>query len=269
MLGRDAVRQVAGGLSAGELLDAVSGSRHGRLFEPMAQVLGHRQARSLRHEYARMLALAISFVRSEGVEGDYAEFGVYTGRTFVEAWRIAGELGEAGSRRFFAFDSFEGLPETVGIDDTGRWGQGEFSFARRDFEARLRRARVPADHVHIVEGFYDQTLATPEQIPLDKVAIAWVDCDLYSSTVPVLEYLTARLAHGSILLFDDWYCFKADPGRGEQRACSEWLTRNPDLSLTPWRTFSWAGQAFIVRRGEEGSQGTDHPSAELATAKVG
>ena len=210
-----------------------------------------------------MLTQAVSYVRSEQVEGDYAEFGVYTGRTFVEAWRIANELGEAGTRRFFAFDSFEGLPETVGVDDTGRWSEGEFRFGRKDFEARLRRARVPGDHVHIVEGFYDQSLAAPEGIPLDKVAIAWVDCDLYASTVPVLGYLTTRLANGSILLFDDWFCFRGDPDRGEQRACREWLARNPALTLVPWRTFNWAGQAFIVRRIREDPSPPGVPPASI------
>jgi O-methyltransferase len=236
------------GPNNGEILDAISWSKLGRLIEPAAQLLGHRQSVSLRDEYSRMLTLAWSFARSEKVEGDYAEFGTYTGRTFVESWRIAAKLGEAGRRRLLAFDSFEGLPEMDGIDDTGRWDPGDFGVSRRDFEARLRRAGVPRDHVHIVEGFYDSSLADPARIPLDAVSIAWVDCDLYSSTVPVLEFLTPRLAQGSILLFDDWFCFKGDAERGEQRACREWLERNPELSLIPWQTFSWAGQAFIVRR---------------------
>ncbi|MGH2940688.1 MAG: TylF/MycF/NovP-related O-methyltransferase [Solirubrobacterales bacterium] len=241
------------GTNKGEILDAIVTSKVGRLLEPMAQVTGHRQANSLRHEYSRMLTLAWNFVRSEKVEGDYAEFGTYTGRTFVESWRIAAVLGEAGRRRLFAFDSFEGLPQMEGIDDTGRWDAGDFGVGRRDFEARLRRARIPRDHVHIVEGFYDKSLAEPERIPLGKVSIAWVDCDLYASTVPVLEFLTPRLAQGSILLFDDWFCFKGDPERGEQRACREWLERNPELSLINWRTFTWSGQAFIVRRAGDDS----------------
>jgi O-methyltransferase len=142
------------------------------------------------------------------------------------------------------------LPEADGIDDTGRWQHGEFSHARGAFEGRLRRSRVPARDVHIVEGFYDRSLADPDNIPLRQVAIAWIDCDLYSSTVPVLDYLTPRLSQGAIILFDDWFTFQGDPDRGEQRASREWLERNPDISLVPWRQFHWAGQAFIFRRAE-------------------
>jgi O-methyltransferase len=233
------------GLTKGELIDAVSASRVGQALEPLSHVLRRGGAISLGHESARALTLAFNYARSEAVEGDYAEFGVWTGRTFVEAWRVGHRLGD---RRYFAYDSFEGLPDAGGIDGDGRFKPGEFSHSRRAFEARLRRARVPAADVHIVEGFYDESLARPEEIPLEKVAIAWVDCDLYASTVPVLDYLTDRLSHGAILLFDDWFCFKGNPEKGEQRACREWLERNPDFSLVPWRQFNWAGQAFIFRR---------------------
>lgn len=44
-----------------------------------------------------------------------------------------------------------------------------------------------ADHVTVVEGFFAGTLTRPERIPLEAVAIAWVDCDLYASTVPALS----------------------------------------------------------------------------------
>jgi O-methyltransferase len=241
------------GISGGELIDAVSASPLGRALDPLAHVLRRRQALTLGHEAVRILTQTFHYARSEMIDGDYAEFGIWTGRTFVEAWRIAAGLGEAGPRRFFAFDSFEGLPTAEGIDDTGRWQPGEFTYPRTGFEARMHRARIPKDHVHIVQGFYDDTLSRPAEIPLDKVAVAWIDCDLYSSTVPVLDYLTPRLSQGAVVLFDDWFCFKADPELGEQRACHEWLEHNPAITLVPWRQFNWAGQAFIVRRTDQGA----------------
>lgn len=99
-----------------------------------------------------------------------------------------------------------------------------------------------------MEGWFYRTLAEPDAIPLQKVAVAWVDCDLYESTVPVLEYLTPRLAQGAIIVFDDWYCFQGASDRGEQRACREWLEANRDIELVPWQSHHWAGRAFIFRR---------------------
>jgi O-methyltransferase len=241
------VKSLLGGRSNNEILDSIAGSRLARALGPLAQVAKRNELLSLSYENTKILTPTFAYTRSEEIEGDYAEFGVWTGRTFVEAWRVANAF-PGPDRRFFAFDSFEGLPEVEGADDTGRWTAGEFSADRRSFEARLRRAGLPKEQVHIVEGFFDATLAQPERIPLEKVAIAWVDCDLYSSTVPVLDYLTPRLSHGAILIFDDWFCFKGDPQKGEARACGEWLERNPHISLVPWRQYNWASQAFIVRR---------------------
>jgi O-methyltransferase len=235
------------GLTKGEVIDAVSASRFGRVLDPLAHVVRRNGAVTLGHEAARILAQAFNYAHSEQVPGAYAEFGVWTGRTFVEAWRIGRRTGTP--RRYFAYDSFEGLPEVQGEDQTGRWTTGEFSHSRRSFEARLRRARVPSSDVEIVEGFFDRTLEPSVDEPRE-VAIAWVDCDLYISTVPVLNFLADRLSQGAILLFDDWFCFKGDPDAGEQKACNEWLARNPEITLIPWRQFNWAGQAFIVRRSE-------------------
>ena len=235
------------GLTKGELIDAISASRLGRALDPLAHVLRRNGSLTLGHEAARVLVQAFNYAHSEGVPGAYAEFGVWTGRTFVEAWRVGTAAGTP--RRYFAYDSFEGLPEVEGGDQTGRWETGEFSHSRRAFEARLRRARVPPGDIEIVEGFFDATL-TPAVVEPREVAVAWVDCDLYLSTVPVLDFLTDRLSQGAILLFDDWFCFKGDPDAGEQKACREWLSRNPDITLVPWRQFNWAGQAFIVRRAE-------------------
>jgi O-methyltransferase len=246
-------------ISNSELLDLAAASWVAGALEPLTLVIKRNAFRSLAFENTRILTLAFAYLRSEGVAGDYAEFGVSTGRTFVEAWRVAKAHG-GSDRRFFAFDSFAGLPEVDGVDATGRFYAGEFTQDRGSLEARLRRARVPADRVHIVEGFFDETLTQPELIPLDQVALAWIDCDLYSSTVPVLDYLTPRLAQGAILLYDDWFCFKGDPTRGEMKACSEWLERNPGITLVPWRQHHWASQAFIVRRDDRQEPESSAPS---------
>ncbi len=65
--------------------------------------------------------------------------------------------------------------------------------------------------------------------------------------MPVLDFIKPRLSLGSVLLFDDWYTFRASPEKGEMRACREWLDRNSSLKLVQWRAFHFAGQAFIVQ----------------------
>ena len=200
-----------------------------------------------RHESAQMIHTAMAFVSNERVEGDYLEFGVFRGRSFVEAWHAA-RYWEQGTMRFIAFDSFAGLPEIRSVDAGGPFRQADYRASRGDFEATLRQHRVPPSRVSVVEGLFEQTLHpnTSTAIGVERAAVAVIDCDLYHSTVSVLDFLTDLLVDGSVLIFDDWYTFRGRPDRGEQRATAEWLARHPRLRLVPYRSFSWSGQSFIV-----------------------
>jgi len=204
---------------------------------------------AFRHETARVIHTAMALVSHEDVQGDYLEFGVFRGRSFVEAWHAACYWRQS-TMRLVAFDSFTGLPEIQAADAGGPFAEADFRASRAEFETTLRRHRVPPARVTVIEGPYDETLspATRTAFAIDRAAIAFVDCDLYSSTVWVLDFLTDVLADGSVLIFDDWYTFKGRGDRGEQRATSEWLARNPHLRLVPYRPFSWSGQSFIVNR---------------------
>ena len=107
---------------------------------------------------------------------------------------------------------------------------------------------IDKDRIITVSGWFDNSLkeenVAKHQIKI--VSLAYVDCDFYESCVPVLSFLTTRVRGGTIIMFDDWFCFQADPNRGIQLAVSEWLRKNPQLKLTPWRSFSSHGFAFFV-----------------------
>jgi hypothetical protein len=192
-----------------------------------------------RYESAHMVNLAMAYLMNEKIGGDYAEFGVLRGATFVEAVRAA-QLHKLDSMRFWACDSFQGLPH-----GGGPFEAGEFAATRKEFEGNLKAHRVPVDRVSVIEGFFDESLPGPIS---DEIALAWIDCDLYESTVPVLEALTDRLVQGAALCFDDWFTHRGDPDQGEQRAVREWLNSHTSLQLVPWRPFSWGGQSFLFKR---------------------
>ncbi len=188
-----------------------------------------------------MLRDAFFYLHNERIQGDYMEFGVYEGRTFVEAWHLADHFS-MDFMRFIALDSFEGLP-TSG----GPFHAGQFAAPRDTFERTVDAHKLPRSRLQVVEGFFDETLKDRSGLPAEA-AIAWVDCDLYESTVPVLDYLTDVLVDGAVICFDDWFTHRADPRQGEQRACAEWLAKNPEVSLVPYRGFHWGGQSFIFHR---------------------
>ena len=66
------------------------------------------------HPDELILKSAFSFANHSNVGGDYLEFGVWKGRSFARAYNIWKHLLNKNSNlkdmRFYAFDSFEGLP---------------------------------------------------------------------------------------------------------------------------------------------------------------
>jgi hypothetical protein len=200
-------------------------------------------------EQARLFEIVFEYLQSERIPGDYAEFGVFQGATFSAAWHAA-RRRRLTKMRFHAFDSFCGLPEIAPEDADGAFRKGEFASERRAFERHLRWHGVDFARVTVTEGMFQETL-TPDrrgELRLEQIAIAYVDCDLYASAVPVLDFVSDLLVDGAVLIFDDWYCFRGRPDRGEQRACAEWLAAHPDLHLIPYHQFHWAGFSFLVHR---------------------
>ena len=200
---------------------------------------------------------AAQFVTWNQIPGDYCEFGVYQGDTFAVAYHTLcglrrrhshqGFLGESNAPeyrqwledrpRFIAFDSFEGLPAGTGERQVD-YKVGAFACGEDDFRRNISRQNVDLNDVITVKGFYDQSLnaGTKQRHKISKVSVALIDCDLYESTVPVLDFLIDLVQQGTILIFDDWFRFKGNPNCGEQRAFREWQKRNPHLELIEyWR----------------------------------
>lgn len=194
-----------------------------------------------------------SFVTWNQIEGDYLEFGVYRGESLTEAYHALDcgrrdhaaygydspeyQRWRASPPRFFAFDSFEGLPAGT-AERPVDFGQGAFGCSEVEFNANLARDGVDLTRVITVPGFYDQSLTQDlkRRLKLEKAALVMIDCDLYESTVPVLNFLTDLVGQGTVVIFHDWFRFKGRPDCGEQRACREWLARNPHLELIEyWR----------------------------------
>ena len=80
---------------------------------------------------------------------------------------------------------------------------------------------------NIIKGFYKDSLDDKLQSRLPKAGIIHIDVDLYSSTVEILKFLKPLLVPGSLILFDDWYCFPPGSNMGEKRAFNEFLHDNP------------------------------------------
>ena len=202
----------------------------------------HETFRDCQREYIFSCIARFCYLNSLN-DGYYLEFGCHKARTMRLAWEHTGALF---NWMYVGFDSFAGLPEISEIDRQPIWKQGSLATSETDFIAITRGAGMWPERLRTVKGFYDQSLtpALAEALLPKKAAVIFVDCDLYQSTVPVLAFAKQFLQPGTIVVFDDWFCFYGDPQRGERRAWGEFRRANPELRFTEFIHTNEA-QAFI------------------------
>lgn len=199
-----------------------------------------------------MFRQAFMYTANESVVGDYLEFGVARARTLIYARRFGEKFparGDEGGCRYFGFDSFEGFPQTEGIDKVfERFKAKDESHDLETAAKNIERNFGDMNGVFLEKGFYDQTLTEKflNENNIERARVIHVDCDLYQSAIAALNFITALIHDGTILLFDDWLCYRGRPDRGERRAVQEWLAANPQIHLTPYRSYANVGQSFIV-----------------------
>jgi hypothetical protein len=122
------------------------------------------------------------------IAGHYLEFGVFTGGT------IRFMAKRVGDNLIHGFDSFKGLPED--------WAGFQLGSAAFDVAGRL--PRIPAN-VKLHPGWFDQSLPLWLAANAGPVAFIHIDCDLYSSTKTIFDFLGDRLHAGTIILFDEYF----------------------------------------------------------------
>ena len=67
--------------------------------------------KDVRHSYFKKAFQSIS---KSVIDGDYLEFGVFQGSSFMMSYKLSRKY-QLNKMRFFAFDSFAGLPNSEGI----------------------------------------------------------------------------------------------------------------------------------------------------------
>jgi hypothetical protein len=142
------------------------------------------------------------------VGGHYLEFGVFKGGTIRYIAKRAPKAEIDG------FDSFEGLPES--------WAG--YNLTSQTFCEKGRLPSVPSN-VTLHSGLFKDTIPVWRGGALGPIAFLHIDCDIYSSTVDILQGVRDRLQAGTIILFDEYFNY---PGwqRHEFKAWQEFVAAN-------------------------------------------
>ncbi len=138
-------------------------------------------------------------LQSLGLDGQYAEIGVYKGGTA----KILATVLEGMHKDLHLFDTFEGMPETDARRDLHHKGD----FADTSLES-VQRIVGSAPSIHYYKGFFP---ATAGPIRPHRFSFVHIDVDIYQSVLDSCEFFYTRMTPGGIMLFDD-YGFESCPG---------------------------------------------------------
>lgn len=149
-------------------------------------------------------------------EGAIAEFGCYVGTTSV--W--ISKAIEKTDRKFYVYDSFEGLPKKTDKDESPlgtNFKEGELIATKKQFIENIKKfgAHMPV----IKKAWFDKL--TPSDVP-EKISFAFLDGDYYQSIKTSLKLIENNMVKNGIIIIDD-YDNSALPGA--QKAVDEWTSR--------------------------------------------
>lgn len=151
------------------------------------------------------------------IDGEILEFGVYQGKTIKHiAAAFPGKM-------IYGFDSFQGLPEDWFLN-----AEDNISTRPAGYFALENLPEVP-QNVKLIKGFFDQSLPKwLKENTIKQISILHIDCDLYSSTKTVFNFLNKYIVKGTIIIFDEFFPWsgveKYDLWQeGEYKALKEWI----------------------------------------------
>lgn len=180
--------------------------------------------------------------------GDYLEFGVFNGSSIGSAY-IAARKKNLKAMRFIGFDAFKGLPKGTDEEhDVLRKGFYHCSFDK--MKKCLKRRDINPDKMVWINGWYKDTLnkKTVKNFKIKNIGIVFIDCDTYSSSKAVLDFLAPLINEPVILCFDDWKLYDMDiKGTGEYRSFNEFLESNEHFEAKEIKSYNRKSRSFLIK----------------------
>lgn len=134
-------------------------------------------------------------IQINNIEGDYLEFGILKGKSLLHSFNCAKKLN-IKNLNFYGFDSFEGFPVE----------NHEF-FIKNNFLSNYKKVKttfIKFKNVHIIKGFFNETLKQDNVNEIKKISFVFIDCDIYESALSIMPFIKDRISIGGIIMIDDF-----------------------------------------------------------------
>jgi O-methyltransferase len=168
----------------------------------------------------------VAKIERENVLGVLVECGVAEGGTAGMLALANRELGKNNRTKWF-FDSYEGLPEPT-VEDYINGKAGGFirplpkgsclGTIEQVSELMFNTLKMEKEEVHLVKGWFQDTVPVEKENIDDFIAILRLDGDWYESTKIPLDNFYDKISVGGFVIIDDYgTCYGAKKATNEFR----------------------------------------------------
>jgi len=184
---------------------------------------------------------AFRVTRTNGVKGHYLEFGVFQWKTSSVAAYLLRRYNME-QVHLYLFDSFRGMPDYA----VAPFYKGQYATSRAIVERNLRQSGIAPSRVHLIEGWFEDTLPPPWEG--DRRSGSHL-CRLRSLSLDAIGLSICNSPHSGRHdhYLHDWWLWHGQPDEGEQRAFHEWLAITPTIEAVPYRSVGHHGESFLLR----------------------
>ena len=131
------------------------------------------------------------------IEGDVVELGCYIGEA---SKYLAKTLVETKSnKRYFVYDSFEGLPALSKYEENTPWKPGTLNTTIEDFTQNFITNKIPCPY--ITKSWFKDI---PDNRLPEKISFAFLDGDFYTSIYDSLDKIYDRVVDGGVIMVHDY-----------------------------------------------------------------
>ncbi len=185
----------------------------------------------------------------EDVEGEYLEFGVFTGSSFCHSIRCFKKLSKLNPKvlntTFYGFDSFAGFGILNDEDKHPFYTDENF---KTNIETVNRRVQRISGKVKfkLISGFFSDSLKKgANYYGIEKARIIFIDSDTYSSANEALKFCIPTIQEGTFIVLDDYFSYKGSKQKGVARAFSEFISQS-GITVRHVFTYGMGGAVYVV-----------------------
>jgi O-methyltransferase len=185
----------------------------------------------------------------EDLQGDYIEFGVFTGSSFCHSIRCVKSLVNINSSllstKFYGFDSFEGFGELISEDKHPFYEDTNFEANYKKVNSRVKKVAKGLSY-KLIKGFFSETLKQgAKSYGIEKTRIIFIDSDTYSSAIDALLFALPTIQEGTYIILDDYFSYKGSQKHGVAKAFLEFSEKG-NLTYRHILNYGMGGSVFII-----------------------